>query len=52
VRATNRETDPTVLIIVTTVIVVYPWVMGMLLEMSATWVTAGGGALLRYAGYL
>jgi hypothetical protein len=50
--STNLDTDSAVLVMITTIVGVYVWVMRLLLEMFAAWVTAGSGALLRYAGYL
>lgn len=50
--STNRETDSAVLVMITAIVGAYLCVMRLLLEMFAAWVTAGGGALLRYAGYL
>ena len=50
--SSNLETDSALLVMVTAIVGVYLCVMRVLLELFAVWVTAGGGALLRYAGYL
>ena len=40
-----------VAIVITVAVAVYVWVMGLLLQAFGTWIAAGGGALLRYAGF-
>jgi len=37
--------------LVTVMIAVYLWVMRVLLQAFGNWIAAGGGALLRYAGF-
>jgi len=38
-------------VLVTLAVGVYIWVMGVLLIAFGTWIAAGGGAFLRYAGF-
>jgi len=48
---TRHSPGPDVAIIVMLAVAVYVWVMSLLLQAFGTWIAAGGGALLRYAGF-
>ena len=48
---TSHSPKPEVAIVVTMAVGLYVWVMGVLLAAFGSWIAAGGGALLRYAGF-
>jgi uncharacterized membrane protein YdbT with pleckstrin-like domain len=43
--------EVTIVVTVAAAVGVYVWVMGLLLQAFGSWIAAGGGALLRYAGF-